>query len=82
VYSLIETAKANGANPYYYLKYLLEEMPGHMEDKGRSFLEDMLPWGKRYRDYEETQIRLIAARSVGEDQEKPCTPKRRKKRAS
>ena len=82
VYSLIETAKANGANPYYYLKYLLEEMPGHMEDKGRSFLEDMLPWGKRYRDYEETQIRLIAARSVGEDQEKPRTPKRRKKRAS
>ena len=82
VYSLIETAKANGANPYYYLKYLLEEMPGHMEDKGRSFLEDMLPWGKRYRDYEETQIRLIAARSVGEDQEKPRTPKRRKRRAS
>ena len=82
VYSLIETAKANGANPYYYLKYLLEEMPGHMEDKGRSFLEDMLPWCKRYRDYEETQIRLIAARSVGEDQEKPRTPKRRKKRAS
>lgn len=82
VYSLIETAKANGANPYYYLKYLLEEMPGHMEDRGRSFLEDMLPWCKRYRDYEETQIRLIAARSVGEDQEKPRTPKRRKKRAS
>ena len=32
VYSLIETAKANGANPYYYLKYLLEEMPKHMEE--------------------------------------------------
>ena len=82
VYSLIETAKANGANPYYYLKYLLEEMPGHMEDKGRSFLEDMVPWCERYRKYEEDQIRLIAARSIGEDQEKPHTPKRRKRRAS
>lgn len=82
VYSLIETAKANGANPYYYLKYLLEEMPKHMEEEGRSFLEDMVPWCDRYRKYEEAQIRLIAARSVGEDQEKPLTPKRRKRRAS
>jgi hypothetical protein len=53
-----------------------------MEDKGRSFLEDMVPWCERYRKYEEDQIRLIAARSIGEDQEKPHTPKRRKRRAS
>jgi hypothetical protein len=82
VYSLIETAKANDANPYYYLKYLLEEMPKHMEEKGRSFLEDMVPWCDSYRKYEEAQIRLISARSVGGDQEKPLTPKRMKRRVS
>ena len=81
-FGYFETAKANGANPYYYLKYLLEEMPKHMEEEGRSFLEDMVPWCDRYRKYEEAQIRLIAASPVGEDQEKPLTPKRRKRRAS
>ena len=75
-------SKINGANPYYYLKYLLEEMPKHMEEKGRSFLEDMVPWCDSYRKYEEAQIRLISARSVGGDQEKPLTPKRVKRRVS
>ena len=28
IFTLIETAKANQADPYYYLKYLLEQMPG------------------------------------------------------
>lgn len=32
VYSIIETAKANHLKPYEYLKYLLTEMPKHMED--------------------------------------------------
>jgi len=27
IYSLIETAKANGLNPYYYLRYLFEKLP-------------------------------------------------------
>ena len=44
VYSLVETAKANRLKPYEYLKYLLTEIPKHMEDADSSFLEDLLPW--------------------------------------
>ena len=30
IYSLIETAKANGFEPYWYLKYLFENLPEAM----------------------------------------------------
>ena len=30
IYSLIETAKANGHDPYWYLKYLFEHLPEAM----------------------------------------------------
>lgn len=33
IYSLIETAKANGLEPYWYLKYLFECLPGAMTEK-------------------------------------------------
>ena len=39
-----ETAKANNLKPYDYFVYLLEEIPKHMEDTDRSFLDDLLPW--------------------------------------
>lgn len=44
VYSLSETAKANNLQPYDYFEYLLTEIPKHMDDIDRSFLEDLLPW--------------------------------------
>ena len=34
VYSISETAKLNYLNPYYYFKYLLEEIPRYMDEKG------------------------------------------------
>ena len=40
LYSLIETAKANGINPYDYLVYILSELPNRAPDD----LEDLLPW--------------------------------------
>ena len=43
VYSLSETAKANNLKPYDYFEYLLTEIPKHMDDTDRSFLEDLLP---------------------------------------
>ena len=30
IYSLIETAKANGLEPYWYLKYLFQHLPEAM----------------------------------------------------
>ena len=44
VYSIVETAKANHLKPYEYLKFLLTEVPKHMDDTDDSFLDDLLPW--------------------------------------
>lgn len=41
-YSIIETAKANGLEPYHYLKYLLTELPYYQRD-GKD-IEALLPW--------------------------------------
>ena len=46
IYSIIETAKANGLNVYTYLEFLLMWMPdtdwhNHPED-----LEDLMPWSE------------------------------------
>ena len=50
--SMVETAKANNAHPYYYLMYLLEKMPSHMEESDHDFLPSMTPWSEEYRQYE------------------------------
>ena len=47
IYSIIETAKANGLNTYQYLELLLTELPKHTEDTNLSFIEDLLPWSDR-----------------------------------
>ena len=47
IYSIAETAKANNLKPYDYFVYLLEEIPKHMEQKDRTFLEDLLQWSKK-----------------------------------
>ena len=50
VYSISETAKLNDLNPYYYFKYLLEEVPRYMDEKGNieaSNLEALLLWSER-----------------------------------
>ena len=44
IYSIAETAKANNLKPYDYFEYLLTEIPKHLDDTGRSFLDDLLPW--------------------------------------
>lgn len=56
LFSLVATAKANQADVYTYLKYLLERMPGHMDDTDRAFLDDMMPWSDAYRIYEKKDL--------------------------
>lgn len=46
VYSLIETAKANGLNVYTYLEYLLLYMPGTDWQNHPEELEDLMPWSE------------------------------------
>ncbi len=43
LYSLVETAKANGINTYKYFELLLTEIPKHMDDNNLDFLNDLLP---------------------------------------
>ena len=47
VYSIVETAKANDLKPYEYMKYLLEEIPKHMDDTSLEFLDELLPWSEK-----------------------------------
>ena len=44
IYSITETAKANGLKVYDYVEYLLTEIPKHEDDTDFSFLDDLLPW--------------------------------------
>ena len=44
LYSIAETARANGLRPYYYFKHVLETMIPHMDDKNTDFLEELMPW--------------------------------------
>ena len=43
IYSMVETAIANGLNPYYYLRYLFEQLP-NMNLTDMNALDRMLPW--------------------------------------
>jgi len=47
IYSIAETAKANNLKPYNYFKYLLEEIPRHMDEHDVDFCEDLLPWSDK-----------------------------------
>ena len=44
LYSLIETAKANGLITFEYFNLLLIEIPQHVDDNNLRFLDNLLPW--------------------------------------
>jgi len=44
VYSLVETAKANGLNVFEYLNYLLLYMPDTAWQQCPELLDDLMPW--------------------------------------
>lgn len=46
VYSLVETAKANGLNVYTYLEYLLMYMPDTDWYNYPEDLDDLMPWSE------------------------------------
>ncbi|WP_164670433.1 IS66 family transposase [Virgibacillus doumboii] len=43
IYSIVETAKENGLNPFNYLSYLFEELP-NMDTTDKEQLAQYLPW--------------------------------------
>jgi transposase len=44
IYSVMETAKENGLNPFQYLMYLFEQLPQLADPKNPEALDSLLPW--------------------------------------
>ncbi|MEI7025906.1 transposase domain-containing protein, partial [Paenibacillus sp. y28] len=44
IYSIVETAKANGLSPYKYLVYLLQQLPAIAFRQQPELLDAYLPW--------------------------------------
>ena len=49
IYSLIETAKANGLEPYHWLRQVLRELPAA---KTVEAIEALLPWNVKAKQLE------------------------------
>ena len=77
VNSLIQTAKANGADPYFYLKYLLDEMPKYLYAKGTEHLPDMMPWSEAFKAYVKAEKQRILSGYAPPGNERPRTPRKR-----
>ena len=76
IYSLVETAKANGADVYYYLKYLLEKTPASPELRiSEKCLDDLMPWSKAYQDYESTQKKELFEMRIPPSETEPTGKK-------
>ncbi|OPX87947.1 MAG: Transposase IS66 family protein [Pelotomaculum sp. PtaB.Bin104] len=43
IYSIVETAKENGLNPFRYLQYLFERLP-NVDIHDKNVLDELLPW--------------------------------------
>ena len=72
MYSLVETAKSNGADVYFYLKYLLEKTPSSPELKlSEKYLETLMPWSPEYKEYETRQKKEWLETSLPPSQEEP-----------
>jgi len=47
LYSIAETAKANGLKPYEYFEYVLKQMLLHLDDKPDTYIKDLVPWSDK-----------------------------------
>ena len=45
IYSLVETAKENGLNPFFYLQFLFEELP-QLDMTAELNIDHLMPWSK------------------------------------
>ena len=72
LYTLIETARKNGANPYYYLMFLVTQMQQHLNYTDRSFLADLMPWSDKYRQYEVEERKRTPRSMIPESQTRPA----------
>ena len=50
LYSIAETAKANGLKPFEYFTYVLEQFLLHAHDDVSSYISDLVPWSEKIPD--------------------------------
>ena len=55
-YTLVTTATMNDADPYFYIRYLCEKVPGGIlgpvHPLSKELLESLMPWSEQYKAYE------------------------------
>ena len=79
MYTVVETAKLNGANVYYYLKYLLEKTPpAALPALSQKAMEDLMPWSEKYKKYEAEQKATIQKMLDSLSDEEPTIKKEKK----
>ena len=44
LYSIVESAKANGLVPYQYIRYVLEKLNGKLDQLTNEILDQVMPW--------------------------------------
>lgn len=58
LYSIAETAKANGLKPAEYMQYLLEQILEHEEDAPSTYITSLMPWSDSIPDWCRNQKKL------------------------
>ena len=72
IYSLVETARRNKANPLIYLTYLLEKTPEYMDLPLRDpRMNELMPWSEVYKEFETGRINSVIDAAIPQSQEKP-----------
>ena len=70
VYTLVETAKANGLEPYAYLCQLMEDLPWYGLNPSKEDLDNALPWSPRMQQLKalaDQALRQIAEKKYAEE---------------
>lgn len=76
MYTLVETAKSNGADPFFYLKYLLERTPSSPAlTMGKKYLEELMPWSGTYIEYEKKEKKAMLDISLPPSDKEPTGKK-------
>ena len=73
LYSIVETAKANGADVYTYLYYLLTAIRSEIKYKDPDLRKDAMPWSPRYREFERQRLASHADEKIPESNTPPNT---------
>lgn len=82
IFTMVRTAIANGADPYFYLLYLLTNMSKkYYNGTAEKDLDTMMPWSDEYRQYEKEKREELINRVAPPSDGKPVLPRKSKTKA-